>query len=858
MLNNKKIGNILFYNIFIGYLLLTIFFTAYFIYTQYSIAQNAVIKDMNTIEKAFYSGLSNSIWHLDEQQINSNAQAIRSVQGIIGVSIISVNNEVLSQKGILSFEEKKYDKFLFDTKNAVTFSKDLISHTFKIVNKEFSADEILAYVTIYTSKDAIYSIVKENLFSILLYALVLIVVLWILFNYFSNKILTLPLNTIIQASKDLNTLEYKKITLNTDNKTELNLLSDTFNHMSKRITDSFNELSDHKINLENKVKERTAELELKNEELLESQEIANIARKNAEEANREKSMLLANISHELKTPLNGIMGLIYLSRLKVDDEEVVKNLSNIQEYSETLLRMINDLLDTSKRDSIHLKIENSTFNLRDLLDSLNQFYTIQCADKNIAFELTYDQDIPRYLISDSVRIHQVLTNILNNALKFTSKGKIRLNAEVQSFNEKYVKIKFIIKDDGIGIKKDELKNIFKAFYQTKESLNYFAGGSGLGLNISQKIVEQLNGVIWADSTINAGSTFYVVLDFQIDDKKKDSKETLTIDAKNIDNSNKKVLVVDDNQINIDVMSAILKSIGISCDTAFNGEEALSLVRLKKYDIVLTDIKMPVMNGWELAKHIRELYNKQELPIIAISANTASQAKGNLETYKINDYIQKPINPDGFLLKLKSYIHCNVNQSHPSVPNHIQNNSILDIKDALNRFVNNKKLYFHALNSFIEDYENSTHKINTLLNSHNSTELIDYLHTIKGISANLSAVKFCSIVTELHDSIKYGKQHVNLVHEYELSFMALKKEILQYINNSKETTNENSHLLTHKKEILNTLLGYCKSHNTKAIHFFDEISYEIRKDAFIAELERDISNYNFTKAKDKIEKILDSF
>ena len=587
------------------------------------------------------------------------------------------------------------------------------------------------------------------------------------------------------------------------------------------------------------------------EQLIQAQEIANKARKNAEEANREKSMFLANISHELKTPLNGISGLVYLSKLRVQDKEVSKNLSSIQDYSETLLRMISDLLDSSKTDAKYLTIEKSTFNLNDMLESLKQLYKMQCSNKNIEFELHYDKDIPLNLISDPVRLHQVITNLLNNAIKFTHQGKVRLDAQIQSSNEKQIKMKFIVKDDGIGIKEEELKNIFKPFYQTKESLNYYAGGSGLGLNISQKIVEQLDGIIWADSVIDKGSSFFVLLEFDIGNNEITAIEHKNEDIKNIsDNSNKKVLVVDDNNININVLSGILKSIGITCDSAINGLKALDLVKQTKYDIVLTDIKMPVMDGCELTKHIRKIYDKDELPIIAISANGLDQCGDCIHSCGINDYIQKPINPDSFLITLQKYINCNINKNQCIEEIYIQGNSVLDVPDALKRFVNNNELYTQALRSFINDYGDSVDKIKGLINSKNTNDLIDYLHTIKGISANLSAKEFSMITAKFHDNVKYGKDYRNLLNEYDSSLNELKKEIDMYLS-KQEVVIEDDNLLNNKEEVLIRLLEYCKGHNTKAIHFFKEISYVLKEDPFIAEVERDIFNYNFKKAKEKI-------
>jgi len=601
-------------------------------------------------------------------------------------------------------------------------------------------------------------------------------------------------------------------------------------------------------------------------QLLSSQKIANNARKNAEEANREKSMFLANISHELKTPLNGITGLIYLSKLKIKDKEVLINLSNIQEYSETLLRMISDLLDTSKMDAKKIVIENSVYNLKEMLESIKQLYKIQCDDKNIDFILNYDTHIPDKLVSDPVRLHQVITNLLNNAVKFTHDGAVRLTASIQSATENSVKIEFKVKDDGIGIKKEELKNIFKSFYQTEDSLSYYAGGSGLGLNISKKIVEHMDGIIWADSVLGKGSTFFVLVDFEIAD---DKKELLVVDNKQIkhneelsDNASKKILVVDDNKINRDVLDGILKSVGITCEMAVNGLEALEMVKQNNYDIVLTDLKMPVMDGCELSKKIREMYDMNELPIITISANTKEETCQCLNKCNINASVQKPINPEHFLNQLASIIDLSVQKKTEKFHEITKINPILDIKSALGRFVNNEMLYKSTLKSFLIDYDKSFITIKSLIEEEKIKELIDYLHTIKGISGNLSATKFCDVTTKLHDTVLYGKSYDALLINYDDELKQLKEEIISYISDTKEeSSGSNDDVLSafdeeEKDEILLTLLAYCKEHNTKAISFFKDLPIGIHQDVLLTQLEHDILNYNFKKAHEKIERYFD--
>lgn len=588
------------------------------------------------------------------------------------------------------------------------------------------------------------------------------------------------------------------------------------------------------------------------EQLIESQQITNIARKNAEEANREKSMFLANVSHELKTPLNGIFGLIYLTKLKVTDNEVKRNLSNIQDYSETLLRMISDLLDSSKIDAKKIKVEMSSFNLKEMIESINQIYSIQSKEKNIEFVLKYDKNIPNTIISDPVRLYQVITNLINNAVKFTHLGKVRLDVSIQSLSEENVKIEFMVKDDGIGIKKEELKNIFKPFYQTKESLTYYAGGSGLGLNICHKIVEELDGLIWADSEVERGSSFFVLMDFKI--VKENLKEEENLYKQLINISNKKVLVVDDNHINREVLDGILKSIGINCDTASNGMEAFELVKKRKYDLVLTDIKMPVMNGCQLCREIRKIYDLNELPIITISANTKEETDSCLKSCGANINIQKPINPENFLKELSKFINYSNNTEEKRTNIESAENSTLEIKSALFRFVNNESLYKNTLQNFINDNSNSHNEIKSFIKEQKIKEVLDYLDTIKGVSANLSAIKLSYITTKLHDAIKYGKKYESFISQYEEEWDKLKNEIAIYLaENIKERKTNIIDKVENKEEILLTLLKYCDEYNSKGAHLYRSLSSSLKEDPFLSKLEHDILNYNFKKVRNEIEK-----
>ncbi len=474
MLNKKKIGQILFNKIFIGYVLIATIFTSYHIYIEYSLAKESVLKEMQTIEKAFYNGIANSVWHLDEQQINSNAQAIKSIQGIIGVSIISSNDEVLAQVGNLALEHKKYTTFLYEQNQDISFENKLIKHSFEITHEEFSPGESLGTVFIYTSENEIYAIVKNSLIFILIYSFIIIIVLWLLFNHFSNKLLTQPLNQIIQATKDLNTKEYKEITLNiqTNQKSELDTLVNTFNIMSKRISESFSKLKQQK------------------KELI--------------EANQYQTDFLANISHELKTPLNSInviSSVMSKNSEKNLTEKQIQNMKIINKSGQDLLTMINDILDMSKLEAGELQLSLETFSIQELLIGLYERMSPLAKEKGIT--LTQKSTLENYTItSDKKIITHVVQNLLSNAIKFTNEGGIQLKI---SEDDHFIIINVI--DSGIGIPQSKIGNIFDRFKQVDGSTTRKYGGTGLGLAISKDFSLFIKGELTVTSEFSKGSNF---------------------------------------------------------------------------------------------------------------------------------------------------------------------------------------------------------------------------------------------------------------------------------------------------------------------------------------------------------------
>ena len=474
MQNSQKIGQILFKKIFIGYVLIASLLTIFHIYIEYSFAKDSVIKELKTIEKAFYGGIVNSIWHLDEEQIKANTRAIKSIQGIIGVSIISSNNEILSQIGKIGLDHKQFTTFLYEKNENISFEKNLIKHSFEIIHNEFSPDESLGTVFIYTSESAIYNIVKESLILIFIYSFIIVLVLWFLFNHFSNKYLTQPLTQIIHATQKLSTKKYQEISLNSyiEERSELNTLVDTFNTMSKRIVESFSKLKKQK------------------------QELIN--------ANQYQTDFLANISHEFKTPLNSINVISSIMSKNSENnlnEKQIQNMKIINKSGQDLLVMINDILDMSKLEAGELQLSLETFSIQELLIGLYERMSPLAKEKGI--RLTQQSTLENYSItSDKKIITHVVQNLLSNAIKFTNEGAIQLKI---SENDHFIIINVI--DSGIGIAENKIENIFDRFKQVDGSTKRKYGGTGLGLAISKDFALFIKGELTVTSELSQGSNF---------------------------------------------------------------------------------------------------------------------------------------------------------------------------------------------------------------------------------------------------------------------------------------------------------------------------------------------------------------
>jgi len=376
----------------------------------------------------------------------------------------------------------------------------------------------------------------------------------------------------------------------------------------------------------------------------------------AEMAAMTKAQFLSTMSHEIRTPMNAVIGFTHLLLQLNPREDQMDYIKMLKFSAENLLVLINDILDFSKIEAGKIEFEEADFSIKDLISNIRLALLQKATEKDIQIKLFIDQDLPNAIKGDPVRLGQILTNLISNAVKFTKAGKVTITAALAKKTDTTTTIDFDITDTGIGIEDDKIEHIFESFTQASSTTTRKFGGTGLGLTITRRLLELMGSEIKVSSQFGRGSTFYFSLDmknsdknFAVQDKHDQSPETKSLKGV-------KLLIAEDNQINVILAKQYMKLWDIECDVAENGEIALMLVKNTDYDMVLMDLQMPEMDGYQTTTAIRNLPEEKykKLPIVALTASAMLDIKDQAFIVGMNDYISKPFNPDELYRKIAYY------------------------------------------------------------------------------------------------------------------------------------------------------------------------------------------------------------
>lgn len=519
-----------------------------------------------------------------------------------------------------------------------------------------------------------------------------------------------------------------------------------------------------------------------------------VARHAAEQASRAREEFLANMSHEMRTPLNAVLGMGELLRQTALDGEQRHLLSALSFSADQLLALINDLLDVAKIESGQIKFERVPFSLREVVENAAETIRFRAVEKGLDLDVDLAPDLPAYLVGDPVRLSQVLLNLLSNAVKFTQGGRVCLSVETVSEDvlsehvdgsdaqpDERAVLRFAVEDTGIGIPADKLATIFERFSQARSDTTRRFGGTGLGLAIVKELTERQGGAVHLDSTEGEGSTFTVMLPFTVTEALPD----MAPDAADADLSGTRLLLVEDNPLNQFVARRMLEGWGASVDVAEHGAAGVETVESADaegtpFDLVLMDLQMPEMDGFEATRRIRERYPSHVLPVLALTASAIVEQRDQMDEAGLDGLVLKPFKP----AHLRRTIAAHLGRSEPPAPSDSEVAASIDLSAVEESIAGDAEFFAHLVELFQNLVPETEHAMRQALADDDPSALAAAAHRLKSSAGILGARDLHRLLSDLERDAETmgGEELGTLVDEVLTSAAAAANALVRHVQN----------------------------------------------------------------------------
>ncbi len=626
--------------------LASIAFTANDIFTF----RSAAVENLKTMTRVVGGASLGALMFDDRLTARENLSALQEVPFIVSACIFDKNRNIFAQFARDGRSETLSSHRRLENIHRHTYGHHFDRQNLYMLQPIASSGDIYGSILVHFDLRDMYSRIKKSGVIVGVIILLVLLIALVLSSVF-QRLISEPILNLVEAARNVRRSRDYTLRAEKCSNDELGGFIDDFNAMLAEIQIRDQELEKHREHLEDEVAARTAELQQINEKLVEAKE-------SAETANLAKSEFLANMSHEIRTPMNAVIGFTELLNESITDSKQKSYLDSIRSGGGNLLTLINDILDLSKIEAGRMEIQYEPVNPNDVFEELKSIFYLKISEKGIEFIIDIDPDIPECLLLDEVRLRQVLFNLIGNAVKFTDKGYIKLSAsqEVCEDDDSAVNLTIAVEDTGAGVPSESIDSIFDAFRQQDGQSTKRYGGTGLGLAISKRLMEMMKGEIRVKSELGKGSRFEIIFYnvslaatlVKAGDDDKTFYDTIRFD-------DAKILIVDDIKVNRSLVIAYFEDADILFLEAADGESAVRQARIHRPDVILMDIRMPVMDGYEATRRIKNDSALSHIPVIALTASGMKSDREKSKKFGFDAFLTKPVRKSDLIKELMAYI-----------------------------------------------------------------------------------------------------------------------------------------------------------------------------------------------------------